>query len=386
MDVDESYDTSLKRFIVERILPLAIPPSDEYDEQIKYLTDEERMCTWKEAFTDYSYDPNPSKNYERLEKLGDALLKAVFNIYLTNKISSDPEFADMTNSDMAEQDRNHMSEVYQTQLALALGLKPFVRSRVSVVPMHDIFESLVGALYTVTVRGMNQMRLSSNSSLSTQSQGDGFNVVYNLIYRIFAENPLNRKMSVKGPVNKVKEFYDKMAWSGSYKCMENVTIIYSQDRSIGEVTIDSFNCKLVLPQHAMKSLEGILTDPLLADETNSSVEGAILAAYTAASIKLHRMGMTEEWAIRNQEARLKQSASSHLFEKAQELATSKGFSNVHVSTTKFRGEVKYIMLVGNKQGSDELVVIHFVEAPVTVTTKKMYSQLVCSFIESSYSS
>lgn len=394
MDVDQEYESKLKKFIVSSILPMVIAPNEKYEEHASFMVAPERMSTWIEAFTDYSYNPNIGKNYERLECLGDAILDTVFNVYLSNKISTDPAFATLTNDEMTQLLRVYMSEPYQTQISIGLGLKEHIRSNISVdkVPLHDIFESLVGAIYTNSVKALYEMKkkkfcedngVDSVRFTHLQSQGDGFNAIYNFLSRIFHEHPIDRKLSVKGPINQIKEIYTKIGWAGSHKCLQRVTPIYDENVSCDSSQYRppiAFNYRLVLPRHVMESLVGIVENPEIANETAPTHDAAELAAYTKGVLKLQQLGVTEKWASQNQAARIKSGHSKKVFDKAFDLARSHGYVDVHVSNFIFRGNWKYMMLLARTETGGDLQVLCLVEAASSTSGKKMAIQLVESYL------
>jgi dsRNA-specific ribonuclease len=104
------------------------------------------MAIWARAFTHETM--SPSDNYEDLEFLGDAMLKAVFPKYLMKR------FPYLHKGEYTELNVAYMSGIPQAKLARSLGLGEYVRfkgiDRVNLNLEGDVFESFFGALDTIS--------------------------------------------------------------------------------------------------------------------------------------------------------------------------------------------------------------------------------------------
>lgn len=151
----------LQSFLNELIAPIIPNQIDRY----KYL-DINAMKIWMTAFTHETV--SPSDNYEDLEFLGDAVLKAVFPKYLMKRLPH------LHKGEYTELNVAYMSKIMQAQLARQMGLSGYIRvtgiDRAILNLETDVFESFFGALDTIS---------------DTITPGLGFVNCYNMIIHIF---------------------------------------------------------------------------------------------------------------------------------------------------------------------------------------------------------
>ena len=118
---------------------------DSANERNKYLTPE-AMVIWTRAFTHETV--SPSDNYEDLEFLGDAILKAVFPKYLMKR------FPYLHKGEYTELNVAYMSKMTQAELSRKLGLNNYIRVKGldrSILNLDtDVFEAFFGALDEVS--------------------------------------------------------------------------------------------------------------------------------------------------------------------------------------------------------------------------------------------
>ena len=138
LEEQNNYDTRLKDFIIKLIMSIKINKDDINDIIESYYND------IKMAFVHYTVDINPSSNYERLEYLGDPILKSVFGKYLLERF---PLYEPST---LTKINSYYMSKDYQPELAEKLGLNEFIK--VNEIPVtrsisEDVFEAFNGALF-----------------------------------------------------------------------------------------------------------------------------------------------------------------------------------------------------------------------------------------------
>lgn len=134
-------------------------------ERNRYL-DANAMKIWATAFTHETV--SPSDNYEDLEFLGDAMLKAVFPKYLMKR------FPHLHKGEYTELNVAYMSKIKQAELAQSMGLNNHIRVagiERSILNLDtDVFESFFGALDTIS---------------DAIVPGIGFSNCYNMILNIF---------------------------------------------------------------------------------------------------------------------------------------------------------------------------------------------------------
>jgi dsRNA-specific ribonuclease len=136
-------------------------------ERNKYL-DAKAMVIWARAFTHETV--SPSDNYEDLEFLGDAMLKAVFPKYLMKRLPY------LHKGEYTELNVAYMSKIMQAQLSRRMGLTEYIRvtgiDRAILNLETDVFESFFGALDMIS---------------DTIIPGLGFANCYNMIVHIFQD-------------------------------------------------------------------------------------------------------------------------------------------------------------------------------------------------------
>jgi len=137
------------------------------NERNKYL-DDKAMVIWAQAFTHETV--SPSDNYEDLEFLGDAILKAVFPKYLMKRLPH------LHKGEYTELNVAYMSKIMQAQLSRKMGFSEYIRvkgiDRAILNLETDVFESFFGALDTIS---------------DLIIPGIGFANCYNMIIHIFQD-------------------------------------------------------------------------------------------------------------------------------------------------------------------------------------------------------
>ena len=136
------------------------------NERYRYI-DAAAMKIWVLAFTHETF--SPSDNYEDLEFLGDAVLKAVFPKYLMKRLPH------LHKGEYTELNVAYMSKIMQAKLARDMGLSNYIRvkgiDRAILNLETDVFESFFGALDTIS---------------DSITPGLGFANCYNMIVHIFS--------------------------------------------------------------------------------------------------------------------------------------------------------------------------------------------------------
>lgn len=128
--------------------------------------DGKAMLIWAQAFTHET--ASPDNNYEDLEFMGDAILKAVFPKYLRRRLPY------LHKGEYTELNVAYMSKIMQAQLSRQMGLTEYIRvkgiDRAILNLETDVFESFFGALDTIS---------------DSLTEGLGFSNCYNMIVHIF---------------------------------------------------------------------------------------------------------------------------------------------------------------------------------------------------------
>lgn len=150
MDTSARWRASLRNFLFE-LLKGIIPKENKRMD----LLNDKSMDIWAQAFTDKSVS---SKDYERLEYIGDRTLKATFTDYL------DVRYPHLSKREYNDMENKYMDNVYQASLTRRLGLDKFIRIGEGFDITHgvagDVFESFIGALKKTAdgvVRGLGHM-------------------------------------------------------------------------------------------------------------------------------------------------------------------------------------------------------------------------------------
>jgi len=120
------------------------------EEEITFITNPDNMMVFQRAFQDPSFDS--TFNYEDLEFLGDASLKAFIPWYFFQRF---PQIACSKDvSVMSQLNNKYRSKDTFSQLGERLGLWPYIKysatSKVNRINLlEDVFEALVGALHKI---------------------------------------------------------------------------------------------------------------------------------------------------------------------------------------------------------------------------------------------
>ena len=120
------------------------------EEEIAFITNPDNMAVFQRAFQDPSFDS--TYNYEDLEFLGDASLKAFIPWYFLQRF---PQIACSKDVNIMSQLNNkYRSKDTFSQLGEKLGLWPYIKysptSKVNKINLlEDVFEAFVGALHKI---------------------------------------------------------------------------------------------------------------------------------------------------------------------------------------------------------------------------------------------
>lgn len=114
---------------------------------------DDNVEVWHSAFTHPFYNPNPGKNYEVLEKLGDSVVKTAFIDYVTESRPTIDE------AELTEGFNSVLSKISMGQISKSLGLPNVIRTILGTSTIsinEDLFEAFYGALYQSGERTIGQ--------------------------------------------------------------------------------------------------------------------------------------------------------------------------------------------------------------------------------------
>jgi len=240
-----------------------IVPAD----QLELMLSDEAMKTWIKAFTHQSFiHGGVTDNYEKLEILGDAFLKATFIRYLMRRYENTLEPSHIS----ALQDR-YMSKVFQRQLAVNMGFQPLIRIsdlKVNMSILEDVFEAFFGALIEVS---------------DEIAEGFGYINAYNLL--VYLLNPIQFNLSYAYGRSKtqIKEFFERLGWG--------VPIVTEMETDVGIRVIVSITPAGL----AYLANRGIIIPREIGVAEAPTKKVAMHEAYDNALSNLARYGITREW-------------------------------------------------------------------------------------------
>ncbi|MCL6572892.1 MAG: hypothetical protein K6T88_14610, partial [Bacillus sp. (in: Bacteria)] len=302
------------------------------EDQLELMLSDEAMKTWIKAFTHQSFiHGGITDNYEKLEILGDAFLKASFVRYLMRRYKNTLEPSHIT----ALQDR-YMSKVFQRQLAVKMGFQPLIRSsdlKVNMNILEDVFEAFFGALIEVS---------------DEITEGFGYINAYNLIVFLFNPIQFNLAYAYGRSKTQIKEFFEKLGWG--------VPIATEMETDIGY----RFIISITPAGSAYLANRGIIipTEIGVAEATTKKV--AMHEAYDNALANLARYGITREWIQREKEQwDLSNPDFLPYLEAARERLRREGYTIMYFfsphSATNVRGCL--VQLIGIQRDTNKHVVL-----------------------------
>ena len=179
------------------------------------------MNVWSRAFKYFSF--SPEDNYEKLEFLGDAVLKGIFPKYLLQVL---PDLDEAAYSNL---NTYYMSKIRQALLADDLGLPiyllvPGLNGDIIDKLKTDVFESFFGALETVA---------------EMVQPGTGFFRAYNMLIYLFRNIPLTaNRAHYAAPRTAVEQTFSRLGLGkpdlttniGAFDVAATVTINQRQEQ------------------------------------------------------------------------------------------------------------------------------------------------------------
>lgn len=290
---------------------------------------DQAMSYWARVFTHLSY--NYIVNYEELEKLGDAMLKACFIDYL---LRDDPTLkADEVNNVVAR----YVSKTYQAEVSDIMYLAKYLRHDVNVINVdirEDLMEAFIGALFRVA----NMIQ-----------DGLGYITVFNFVYLLYSnvdkfDSSLNSKTAVD-------QLFIAANW-GRYEeqdrpAQPDVNTTANSDYSLFETTISlTPEAQRVLKAEGMWSSN----DKVLGKAGAVSEKMSVRLAYDKAYDKLIEIGADDKYVANKKIHKLFKKAGLSKFEiqKAENKIKAMGFDYIEVQQKKEDNWLVDMKLVGMK--------------------------------------
>lgn len=332
----------LQRFLYDKILPLAEPDASL---RLK-LVEQPAMLIWMKSFTHESFNPNVGENYEDLEKLGDAIMKAIFTRYLMLRF----EQIKINPAQLSELSNYYLSKPQQASIAVKLGLDQWVRTPIdkNTHIFEDLLEALFGSLLTI---GDMVFKV-----------GSGYVLCFNLLVNIYNDIDIDLSTVTKGhPKTQVKQLFDSLGW-GTTKKRVIEDWKKSEDGTGGIMTlrfprnalIDLRNRQMILPSDVIASAEG------------STKKVASDAAYVAALNRLTSMGITQEWVKQQRLNEFTKSDLAPYYPDALARLRSEGFISMYFRSPRIGTKGCYVQLIGEYPNHQLAVLVTVAECTEAV--------------------
>jgi dsRNA-specific ribonuclease len=244
----------------------------EPSEKAQYFSPK-NLDIWTNAFTHETF--SSKDNYEDLEYIGDAILKAVFPNYLRAL------FPNLNKSKYTEINVAYMSKMKQGDLSRQMGLKKYIRVAneisANINLESDVFESFFGALFDVS---------------NNVDNGSGYTCCFNMIVHLFKFIDINQEIYKGAHKTLVLQIFSRFKLS-------------NLQEEISEVQTDNKRSTICLkvcltPEHtSFINSKGIYLQTNIVGVGNASTkDGASAIAYENALIFLAKNQITPEWAVK----------------------------------------------------------------------------------------
>jgi dsRNA-specific ribonuclease len=304
---------------VRETLYAILRPICATDASCNRLLAPEFMPIWETALTHDTYDSQ--NNYERLEYLGDAVLKFVFPLYLSRAY---PQF---TNHNLTLLNNAYMSRDHQVAFSKKLGLVELVRTAVPgffpYPAQGDIFESMFGALNEV-------------GDKITPATGSIY--CYNLIINLYQESEITVDHGMGANKTQVTQSFSRF---GLDVPEETVSVSKKGNTSTTTITVSLTRQQMAwLKKHKFK-----ISNPIIGKGSGPTIIVASLNAYIAAGQTLMRLGYTHEFVSTLRRTKeLESLRQPQLVEQAIAKVKREGYVSLEFySPSKMQSSSKYLL-------------------------------------------
>lgn len=335
----KAWVTGLRHFIFTEILPMVIPPDNQYrNDYGKILISDEAMKIWVVGFTDPSVDRNPDSNYELLELLGDRQLESCFTNFVVNR------YPDITEKTLTEAKSIYASKIEQAKKARELGLHKWVRTNtdLTIHTSEDLYESLFGVLFKIGDQLIGK--------------GNGYALCSNLTAYLFYDLSIDYEAIMTRPVTQIKEIFEKLGWSERDKFkVEELGIATFRNLPDGST---KWTLELRLTNKAMDFLrrEGKVDakGPVLTlTEANNKPTLETEGYKDAVQALKSRFGIDYKWATDYAEKKIDADTKTIAGERIKQ----DNVTQVYFSKYKKTGDRQFIQLLGTDRASNRIIIL-----------------------------
>ena len=351
--------TDLQDFLYNSEFLKAAEPDDQ---RRTVLVSPEAMQIWQVAFTAESFNPNIGYNYEELEKLGDAVIKSSFTVYLLAKFPGQ-----LDKQQLSDLGQAYLKKPEQSKISIRYGLDQWVLTAfdVSMHVQEDIMEAVAGALFTIGDRFVQF--------------GAGSVLVLNFVSAVFDQINISTSISSQHPKTRLKDMFQKMGWTE-----ENINEIETWQTSgeIEDAAVESIRGIMVLkwPPRAIEDLKyyGIrVPDEIITSISANSKKASIYPAYTDALKRLKSLGITPSWVNEIQTKRVWADPDlAKYYPTALAKARKQGYVDINLKLPRRGTRGNYAQLIGITADGTLAVLSTAVEPPNVNANKAKKSALI----------
>lgn len=360
-------------------LKIIISPIVGRDNVKKYFT-VRTLPIWVNAFTHES--KSPIHNYEKLEFLGDGVLKLAFVEYLMKR------FPDFDKNDYTSLNSYYMNHDQQCRLSIEMGLSKYVRKfnvDHSVLKVDaDVFESFFGALYQVS---------------DIVSPSSGYPICYNMIAHIFSRIEILPEARKGHQKTRVSQIMERLGVGKPREEVSSTTTSPSSQQTENDLSPSSPSSSSSHRQHprhhhhhqVYSVIEVVLDDNQLSElktnykldlprvigkGTSTTKRSASDLAYKNALDFLLSKGMNEEWA---EQERMKNDFISPGVDLYLDMAMKKlrdeGYDSMYffIPRKMSTNLVTVVQLIGKKSAENKHVVLSTSVLPRDKTMESKYT-------------
>lgn len=342
----KKWKTNLKNFLQKKVLPITGLPADK----IKIITDDESMKVWETVFTGDTVDT--VNNYETLETVGDFTMSSVY-VYFISEARPDLNSNKITNFK-----KRLLSTKSQSLIALALGFRPYIRSKIPIVDatFEDVLEAFFGALIKL-----------GNKKFVTY----GWSLCFNLFHEILQNMlEIDYDYELKDPKTQVQQIFKKLHFN------DPIEITTQNPNKTISITIKFTGKALSFIRDNMD----FSSRPFIAMGTGVNKKEASTVAYGNAMRELEKMGITDEFAEKIKKERLFiNPILKDLNKRVKAKILKMGFKDSRIDEKKNKS-AKYIMIIGIDKNDNEEILETDIDFSKSIQKSDLYIELMNKFL------